>query len=76
MAKEKREVGLIGQIKEAIGASGKSLYRLSKDSSVRPEQLYRFMAGERSLSLEAAEKVCQALDLELTAKKPKRGPAK
>ena len=72
MAKEKKETGLIGQIKEAIRDSGKTLYRIGKESSVGPDRLSRFMRGERSLSLEAAEKICEALGLRLTDEPPTR----
>jgi hypothetical protein len=82
MAKSKKETGLIGQLKEAIQASGKSLYRLGKESTVGPDRLSRFMRGERSLTLDAAEKLCDVLRLKLVpvpseqAEAPEAAPKK
>jgi DNA-binding phage protein len=77
MATAKKEFGLIGQLKHAISASGKTMYRLAKDADVTVDSLYRFMKGQRSITLEAAEKVCEVLNLELTPRQPpkkKRSP--
>ena len=72
MSKKKaEEKGLIAQLKEAIQKSGKTLYRIGKDSDVGVDQLYRFMSGERGLNILAVEKLCHALDLQLVPKHPK-----
>jgi transcriptional regulator with XRE-family HTH domain len=68
MAKKQEGLGLTGQLREAIRDSGQSLNQLGKASGVHNTQLSRFMRGERDLSLAAAEKVCQALNLELVSK--------
>jgi len=74
MAKKKREDGLIVQLQDAIRTSGKSLYRVAKDSAIGLPQLTRFMTDERGLSLESAERVCRVLGLELMATKKTRKP--
>jgi transcriptional regulator with XRE-family HTH domain len=84
MAKKKKTEeapGLVEQLREAIRKSGRSLYQLGKDSGVGSDQLSRFMRGERTLTLPAAEKLCRALDLELASRAPHapaetRGPGK
>ncbi len=70
MAKKKSEEapGLVEQLREAIRKSGRSLYRLGKDSGVGSDQLSRFMRGDRTLTLPAAEKICRVLNLELVAR--------
>jgi len=65
MAKSKKEAGLIGQLKEAIRTSGKTLYRIGKDSSVGTDSLYRFMSGERGLSLDAVDRIFESLRLKI-----------
>src|SRR5262245_43247436 len=72
MSKKKAgEKGLIAQLKEAIRTSDKTLYRVAKESGVGLSPLYRFMAGERGLNIQAVEKLCDALDLQLVPKHPK-----
>lgn len=56
---------LVEQIREAVRNSGQSLYEISKSSGVAASQLSRFMRGERTLTLPAASKVCDALHLHL-----------
>jgi hypothetical protein len=56
---------LSASLRAAIGDSGKTLYRISKDSGVPYASLHRFMAGKRAVSLEALELLCDFLGLEL-----------
>jgi transcriptional regulator with XRE-family HTH domain len=73
MVKRRAEVmGLIQSLRKAIVDSGRSLNQIGKAAKVAPSQLSRFMRDERRLSLEAAEKICRALSLELTPKRPHR----
>src|SRR5437867_987936 len=65
--RDKREGGLVEQLKNAISKSGQSLNQLGGAAGVSAGQLSRFVRGERNLSLEAAEKVCAALHLHLVA---------
>ncbi len=65
MARKKEEPGLIEQIQTAIRRSGLSLNQIGRESGVAVPQLSRFMRGERTLTLPAAEKLCRALRLGL-----------
>jgi DNA-binding phage protein len=67
MGKKKRaeEPGLIAQLQELIRDSGKTIYQLSKESGLATAQLYRFLSGERTLTLPSVEKICRALRLRL-----------
>jgi transcriptional regulator with XRE-family HTH domain len=56
---------LVEQLREAIRDSGQSLNQLGKAAGVGPNQLSRFMRGERTLTLPVAEKICAALGLGL-----------
>ena len=58
-------------IREAIRRDGRTLYRLALDSGVNSAVLGRFMRGERDLNLRTAERVCDAIGLEV---RPKRQP--
>ncbi len=54
----------------AIKASGVSLYRVAKDAGVGYASLYRFVHGERAVSLDVFDRLCETLQLELRPKKP------
>ncbi len=70
---KKRSVGLVQQLKDAIEESGLTLGELSRRSGVAASQLSFFLRGERTLTLPAAEKLCDALGYAL-AKVKKRAP--
>jgi transcriptional regulator with XRE-family HTH domain len=71
MSKKKTgEPPLIKQLRDEIQNSGQSLNQLARNAGVEPAQLSRFVRGERTLTLPAVAKVCQALGLELTRTKP------
>ncbi|HEX5269793.1 MAG TPA: helix-turn-helix transcriptional regulator [Gemmataceae bacterium] len=59
---------MIGQIREAIQGSGKTLVELSASTHVSPSQLSRFLRGERDLTLTSAARVCEVLGLELVSR--------
>jgi len=67
MAKKPRAEapGLIARLKDAIRGCGLSLNKLAKEADISNDQLSRFMRDERTLTLPIAEKVCQALGLDL-----------
>jgi len=73
MGKRKRNAGLITQLQEAIRTSGKSLYRVAKDSGVGAAQLGRFMSGKRGLSLDSLDKIFDALELQIVSKQTEPG---
>ncbi len=64
-------VPLIEDIRQAVEASGKTRYRIAKDSGIAESQLSRLMSGERGLSIESLEQLAACLGLEITIR-PKR----
>ena len=52
-------------LRQAIAADERTEYRLAKDADLSQGVLSRFTAGERDLRLGTADKLCQALGLEL-----------
>jgi transcriptional regulator with XRE-family HTH domain len=54
-------------IQEAIRATGLPILEIARRAGVSQPQLSRFMKNERTLTLPAAEKICEALGLRLTA---------
>jgi transcriptional regulator with XRE-family HTH domain len=84
MAREAAEVqpgepeegpGVVEQLRQAIRQSGQALNQLSQRCGVGRDRLSRFLRGERGLTLEAAEKVCRVLRLELSPLVPPFTPA-
>jgi transcriptional regulator with XRE-family HTH domain len=63
--KTKIDPTLAEVIKSKMESSGLSQYRIAKDSGVSSGVLNRFMSGERTVSLENADKLCKALGLKL-----------
>jgi transcriptional regulator with XRE-family HTH domain len=59
-------------IRAACNAHKPSLYDLCKQAGVDQGQLSRFLAGEQSLGLKTAEKLCRVLGIELIAPKQRR----
>jgi plasmid maintenance system antidote protein VapI len=59
-------MSLSEQLRAAIANSGKTHYRLAKDSGVAPHVIDRFVSGERSLNLATADKLAAVLGLALT----------
>ncbi len=60
-------------IRKAIEASGKTRYRLSKETGIDQAQLSRLMAGKEGVSVENLERLAAALGLEIIIR-PKRTP--
>ena len=52
-------------IVKAIEDTGKSVRSIALNAGIDQSQLFRFVAGERDLRLEAADKVARSLGLEL-----------
>lgn len=52
-------------LKKAIKDSEHSIYRIAKDAGIGYSSMHRFAHGERSVSLEAFDRLCRALGLEL-----------
>jgi hypothetical protein len=52
----------------AIRGSGQSIYRLAKDTNLAYSTLWHFLAGQRLLSLDNFDRLCEHLELTLTKK--------
>jgi hypothetical protein len=52
-------------LRRAIRDSGKTLYRIAKDAGIDYMSLHRFAHGKTMLSLDAVDRVCAYLGLEL-----------
>jgi transcriptional regulator with XRE-family HTH domain len=61
------------QLREAVKRSGKTMYRVAKESGVTQPVLARFMAGQRDIRAATFAKIAAALRLEL---RPKGEPQK
>jgi plasmid maintenance system antidote protein VapI len=72
MAKKRKKVGPVGMLEGAIRDRIRGLnltpYRVGKMTGVDASVIQRFMADERSLTLDTAEKLAKALDLVLMIK--------
>ncbi|MCA9028585.1 MAG: helix-turn-helix domain-containing protein [Planctomycetaceae bacterium] len=60
------------QLRDAIGASGETRYRISKETSIAQSALSRFMSGERGLTSSAIDTLCEYLNLELMKRKRRK----
>ncbi len=65
----KKATMIDSQLRAAIKASGLTHYRISKDAGIAPDQVARFVAGERDLRLASAAKIAAVLNLELVSRK-------
>ena len=66
---------ILDAIRKAILAGDKTRYRLWKETGIDQGQLSKLMSGEKGLSLDNLERLCEALDLTITIG-PKRRRAK
>ena len=62
---------ILEQIRRMIEASGKTRYRIAKESGIAQSQLSRLMSGERGLSVETLQTLANYLQLEIVIR-PKR----
>ena len=56
-------------LRKAIRDSGLTHYRIGKDAHVKPDQVARFVSGERDLRFATAAKIIDVLGLELVSRK-------
>jgi transcriptional regulator with XRE-family HTH domain len=63
---------ILDAIREEMDASGKTRYRIWKDTGISESQLSKLMRGKRGLSIEALERLAEYLDLEVVIRKRKR----
>ena len=71
MAKKPKR--LSEQIRQAIADSDKTRYRNATDTEINEAALGKFFHGERGLSLETLDVLCEYLELEIVKKSRKRG---
>ncbi len=62
---------LLDEIRNAIEASGKTRYRIAKESGIAESVLSRLMSGECGLSIDALETLADYLGMEILMR-PKR----
>ncbi len=62
---------VLDDIRRGIKASGKSRYRISKDTGISQGHLSELMGGTKGLSVEALERLADYLGLEVVVR-PKR----
>ena len=72
MSKTGKGAGLEAQLRQAIVDSGISQRRLAALAGIHQAQLSWFLRGSKSLTLWAAGRVAEVLDLELTTAKKAR----
>jgi plasmid maintenance system antidote protein VapI len=53
------------RLRDGIRRSGKTVYRLAKESGVAHPIILRFLSGERDIRLETADKLAAVLGLRL-----------
>lgn len=66
MAK-KRTAKVSDLLRRAIDASPLSRYRIARETGIDDSSLAKFVAGERGLSLDSVDKLCELLGLTLQA---------
>ena len=64
-----RRKSIVTELRKAIVESGYTQNQLSELSGVNRAQINRFVKGERTLTLESAEKIAKVLKLELKKRK-------
>lgn len=58
--------GLLDEIRRAVETSGKTRYRIAKESGVSAGQLSRLVNGERGMAVETIERLADYLGLKIT----------
>ncbi len=59
------------QIRQAIGDSGETRYRIAQETGINEAALGKFFHGERGLSLDSLDKLAEYLGLEVVTKRRK-----
>ena len=53
---------------KAIKSCGRNPYQLAKEAGITDSQIYQFVKGKRSMGLTTADRLVNALNLELSAR--------
>ena len=66
---------LVDAMRQAVETSGKTRYRIAKESGVSAGQLSRLVSGERGMTVDTIERLAEYLGLEIriAPKEKKRG---
>lgn len=62
------------QLRDAIRESGRTVYALAQESGVDTAVIYRFVSGERGVSLETAARLAATLGIRFTKPRRRSGP--
>jgi DNA-binding phage protein len=65
MGKKGEPLTVLGQLRQAVEADGRTQYAIAKAAGIKPELLYRFMSRDRDLRGATIAKLCLALGLHL-----------
>lgn len=57
---------LLNSIRQAVEKSGKTRYRIAKESGVSAGQLSRLVNGQRGMTVETIERLADYLELRIT----------
>ena len=69
------ETGFSDQLRAAIGNSGLTRYVIAKAAGIHQTQLSRFMIGQRGLSIEGIDKICELIGARLVVDRNAKRPA-
>ena len=73
MSKKQRKTDLGEQLRQAAIESGLSRFALSKRAGIPYAGIHRFMAGQRSFTLDTASRLAAVLGLELAPVGKRKG---
>ena len=62
---KRREPPMVEQLRQAIRNSGQTLNELARNCDVDPGILSRFLRSERSITIDVAGRICEALGVTL-----------
>jgi hypothetical protein len=65
MGRRKTVPDMSESLRQAVRDSGKTLYRVSKDTGISWQALHRFMRGRTGLRMDLLDKLCRYLRLRL-----------
>jgi hypothetical protein len=66
MTNKRRADTVSEQLRRAVRASGKTLYRVAKDTGISYAPLHRFLHGRSGLRMDLLDQLCSYLGLRLT----------
>ncbi len=69
-------MSLSEQLRQAIQSSGRTIYAVSKESGVPYPVVYRFLKGERTITLVTADKLADYFGLELRPREKQKAKRK